>query len=100
MERALNCSHVLPDIVAGVLLHDCSEPGVRGALCTLTLLFTSLGVFAMYLLGSLVSWRYAALISLSVPIASMLLVLLVTFHTSFHSTLHLEPFGISFFFLR
>ncbi|XP_022130999.2 facilitated trehalose transporter Tret1 [Pieris rapae] len=56
---------------------EISEPTVRGALCTLTLLFTSIGIFVMYLLGTLVTWRYAALISLSIPFASMLLVLLV-----------------------
>ncbi|KAJ8711695.1 hypothetical protein PYW08_008649 [Mythimna loreyi] len=53
---------------------EISEPSIRGALCTITLLFVSIGVFAMYFLGSVVTWRVAALISIAVPITSMLLV--------------------------
>ncbi|XP_038207397.1 facilitated trehalose transporter Tret1-like [Zerene cesonia] len=56
---------------------EISEPSVRGAFCSITLLFTSLGVFAMYFLGTVVTWRYAALISIGIPVSSMLLVLLV-----------------------
>ncbi|CAH2054603.1 unnamed protein product, partial [Iphiclides podalirius] len=56
---------------------EISEPSVRGALCTVTQLFTSIGIFAMYFLGTVVDWRGAALISLVVPISSMAFVFLV-----------------------
>ncbi|XP_013139503.1 PREDICTED: facilitated trehalose transporter Tret1-like isoform X1 [Papilio polytes] len=56
---------------------EISEPSVRGALCTLTQLFTSIGVFVMYFLGTVVDWRRAALISLVVPVSSMAFVFLV-----------------------
>ncbi|XP_053615234.1 facilitated trehalose transporter Tret1-like isoform X5 [Plodia interpunctella] len=56
---------------------EITEPTTRGALCTLTQLFTSAGVLLMYFLGTVVHWRTAALICLSAPIASMLCVLLV-----------------------
>ncbi|CAK1545673.1 unnamed protein product [Leptosia nina] len=56
---------------------EISEPTMRGALCTLTLLFTAIGTFVMYFLGTVVTWRFAALICLSIPFCSMLLVLLV-----------------------
>ncbi|XP_050680042.1 facilitated trehalose transporter Tret1-like isoform X2 [Leptidea sinapis] len=56
---------------------EISEPSIRGSLCTLTQVFTSIGIFVIYFLGTVVSWRYAALICLAAPISSMLLVLLV-----------------------
>ncbi|XP_013186214.2 facilitated trehalose transporter Tret1 [Amyelois transitella] len=56
---------------------EITEPNTRGALCTLTQLFTSAGVLLMYFLGTVVHWRTAALICMSAPIASMICVLLV-----------------------
>ncbi|CAK1593808.1 unnamed protein product [Parnassius mnemosyne] len=56
---------------------EISEPSVRGTLCTVTQLFNSIGVFAMYFLGTVVNWRNAALISLIVPISSMAFAFLV-----------------------
>ncbi|CAH2054601.1 unnamed protein product, partial [Iphiclides podalirius] len=56
---------------------EISEPSIRGSLSTFTQLFLSFGTFGMYLLGAIVDWRHAALISLVVPISSMALVLLV-----------------------
>lgn len=55
---------------------EISEPSVRGALCTVTQLFLSIGIFAMYFLGSVVTWRIAAIVSISIPFTSMLLVLI------------------------
>ncbi|XP_022815553.1 facilitated trehalose transporter Tret1-like [Spodoptera litura] len=55
---------------------EISEPSVRGALCTVTQLFLSIGVFAMYFLGSVVTWRVAAIVCISIPFTSMLLVLI------------------------
>ncbi|KAI5645797.1 sugar transporter domain-containing protein [Phthorimaea operculella] len=66
---------------------EISEPSIRGALCTLTQVFTSVGMFAMYFLGTVVSWRTAALVCLSAPLASMLLVLLVGTPCSMYSWL-------------
>ncbi|XP_037300888.1 facilitated trehalose transporter Tret1-like, partial [Manduca sexta] len=56
---------------------EISEPSIRGALCTVTQLFTSIGVLLMYYLGTVVSWRTASLICLAAPLASMLLILFV-----------------------
>ncbi|XP_075984583.1 facilitated trehalose transporter Tret1-like [Anticarsia gemmatalis] len=53
------------------------EPSVRGAICTVTQLFLSIGMSAMYMLGAATSWRMAALLSLSVPIVTMLMALFV-----------------------
>nr|XP_049693679.1 facilitated trehalose transporter Tret1-2 homolog [Helicoverpa armigera] len=55
---------------------EISEPSVRGALCTVTQLFLSIGIFAMYFLGSVVTWRVAAIICISIPFTSMLLVVI------------------------
>ncbi|KOB65398.1 Sugar transporter [Operophtera brumata] len=57
---------------------EISEPSIRGALCTVTQLFSSVGMFVIYFLGTVVSWRQAALICLAAPISSMLLVLLTS----------------------
>ncbi|XP_028041478.1 facilitated trehalose transporter Tret1-like [Bombyx mandarina] len=56
---------------------EISEPTMRGALCTVTQIFTSIGILVMYFLGTIVDWRQAAIICLGVPLLSMLLVLLV-----------------------
>ncbi|XP_049886139.1 facilitated trehalose transporter Tret1-like [Pectinophora gossypiella] len=56
---------------------EISEPSTRGALCTLTQLFTSIGVFVMYFLGTVTTWRVAALSCLVAPLGSMILCLLV-----------------------
>lgn len=56
---------------------EVSDPMLRGTLTTLTNCFTSIGMFVAYLLGTVVPWRQAALLSLTVPIATMLLVLMV-----------------------
>ncbi|XP_011551730.2 facilitated trehalose transporter Tret1 [Plutella xylostella] len=56
---------------------EVSDPSVRGILTTLTNCFTSTGVFLAYLLGTVLPWRSAALVSLAVPLTSMALVTLV-----------------------
>nr|XP_032522293.1 facilitated trehalose transporter Tret1-like isoform X1 [Danaus plexippus plexippus]XP_032522295.1 facilitated trehalose transporter Tret1-like isoform X2 [Danaus plexippus plexippus] len=56
---------------------EVSDASLRGTLTTLTNGFTSAGMFMAYLLGTVVSWREAALVSLTVPLATMLLVLFV-----------------------
>ncbi|KAL0819140.1 hypothetical protein ABMA28_008399 [Loxostege sticticalis] len=56
---------------------EVSDPSVRGILTTMTNGFTSTGMFMAYLLGTVLHWRQAALVALTVPIATMLLVLFV-----------------------
>ncbi|XP_072933464.1 facilitated trehalose transporter Tret1-like [Epargyreus clarus] len=56
---------------------EVSEPSIRGILTTLTNSFTSTGMFLAYLLGTVLPWRQAALVSLTVPVATMVLVLFV-----------------------
>ncbi|CAH0596285.1 unnamed protein product [Chrysodeixis includens] len=56
---------------------EISDPSVRGILTTLTNGFTSTGMFIAYLLGTVLPWRQAALVALTVPLATMLLVLFV-----------------------
>ncbi|XP_059058786.1 facilitated trehalose transporter Tret1-like [Achroia grisella] len=56
---------------------EVTEPSIRGALCTFTQMFTSVGTLVMYFLGKVVTWRQAALIAIAPPIVSMLLILLV-----------------------
>ncbi|KAI8437664.1 hypothetical protein MSG28_011914 [Choristoneura fumiferana] len=56
---------------------EVSDSSVRGVLTTLTNSFTSAGMFLAYLLGTVLPWRQAALVSLSVPLATMLVVLFV-----------------------
>ncbi|KAM3956446.1 facilitated trehalose transporter Tret1 [Aphomia sociella] len=56
---------------------EITEPSTRGALCTVTQMFTSVGVLVMYILGKYVTWRQAAIICISAPLASMLCILLV-----------------------
>ncbi|CAG9793502.1 unnamed protein product [Diatraea saccharalis] len=56
---------------------EITEPSIRGALCTVTQFFTSIGVMLMYFLGTIVNWRKAALVSIAAPVASMLFILLV-----------------------
>ncbi|XP_049886134.1 facilitated trehalose transporter Tret1-like isoform X2 [Pectinophora gossypiella] len=56
---------------------EVSEPSVRGILTTLTNGFTSTGMFLAYLLGTVLPWRQAALVSLTVPVATMVLVMFV-----------------------
>ncbi|XP_013165963.1 PREDICTED: facilitated trehalose transporter Tret1-like [Papilio xuthus] len=56
---------------------EVTDPSIRGCLTTLTNGFTSAGMFVAYLLGTVLPWRQAALVSLSVPLATMALVLLV-----------------------
>lgn len=55
-----------------------SEPSIRGALCTVTQMFASIGVLVIYFLGTVVNWRLAALICLAAPLSSMLLILFVS----------------------
>ncbi|XP_052754097.1 facilitated trehalose transporter Tret1-like isoform X2 [Galleria mellonella] len=54
-----------------------TDPSLRGLLTTLTNGFTSAGIFVAYLLGTVLPWRQAALVALTVPLLTMLLVLLV-----------------------
>lgn len=56
---------------------EITEPSIRGALCTVTQLFTALGVLVMYYLGTVMDWRQAALICICAPLASMLFILTV-----------------------
>ncbi|XP_041983033.1 facilitated trehalose transporter Tret1-like [Aricia agestis] len=56
---------------------EITDPSVRGTLTTLTNCFTSAGMFIAYLLGTVLPWRQAALVSLAAPIATMALVLFV-----------------------
>ncbi|CAH2261871.1 facilitated trehalose transporter Tret1-like [Pararge aegeria] len=53
---------------------EISDPSIRGALCTVTQFFVSVGILIMFFLGTIVDWRSAALICLIAPIASMLMV--------------------------
>lgn len=55
-----------------------SEPSVRGALCTVTQMFTSVGMFIMFFLGTVVHWRTAALICVIAPVSSMFFSVLVS----------------------
>ncbi|XP_045779159.1 facilitated trehalose transporter Tret1-like [Maniola jurtina] len=54
---------------------EISDPSIRGALCTVTQFFASVGILLMYFLGTVVDWRNAALICLIAPIASMIMVI-------------------------
>ncbi|CAG4991364.1 unnamed protein product [Parnassius apollo] len=56
---------------------EVTDPSIRGFLTTLTNSFTSAGMFVTYLLGTVLPWRQAALVSLTIPVATMALVLLV-----------------------
>ncbi|XP_063375729.1 facilitated trehalose transporter Tret1-like [Cydia amplana] len=56
---------------------EVSDSSVRGILTTLTNSFTSTGMFLSYLLGTVLPWRLAALVSLAVPLTTMLVVLFV-----------------------
>ncbi|CAH1636007.1 unnamed protein product [Spodoptera littoralis] len=56
---------------------EISDPSVRGILTTLTNGFTSTGMFVAYLLGTVLPWRQAALVALTVPLTTMVLVLFV-----------------------
>ncbi|CAB3233584.1 unnamed protein product [Arctia plantaginis] len=56
---------------------EISDPSIRGILTTLTNGFTSTGMFAAYFLGAVLPWRQAALVALTVPLATMVLVLFV-----------------------
>ncbi|KAL4717200.1 hypothetical protein ACJJTC_017087 [Scirpophaga incertulas] len=55
---------------------EITEPTIRGALCTVAQFFTAIGVMLMYFLGTIVTWRQAALICLCAPVAAMLFILL------------------------
>ncbi|CAG9112660.1 unnamed protein product [Plutella xylostella] len=50
---------------------EISESSIRGALCTTTQVFTSVGILVMYFLGVVVPWRQAALVCLVAPVLSM-----------------------------
>ncbi|XP_047034896.1 facilitated trehalose transporter Tret1-like [Helicoverpa zea] len=56
---------------------EISDPSIRGILTTLTNGFTATGIFVAYLLGTVLPWRQAALVALTVPLATMVLVLFV-----------------------
>ncbi|CAH2261865.1 jg25446 [Pararge aegeria aegeria] len=56
---------------------EISDSSIRGLLTTLIYSFASLGVFFSYLLGTIMSWRQAALVSIAVPLATMALMLFV-----------------------
>ncbi|KAG6462357.1 hypothetical protein O3G_MSEX013211 [Manduca sexta] len=56
---------------------EITEPSIRGTLCTVTQLFLAIGILLMYFLGTVVTWRNAALIALAVPVTGMSLALLV-----------------------
>lgn len=56
---------------------EIAEPSIRGLLTSCASLSVSLGVFVTYFLGSVVYWRTAALICLSVPVATAIGILFV-----------------------
>ncbi|KAJ0172281.1 hypothetical protein K1T71_012254 [Dendrolimus kikuchii] len=56
---------------------EISEPSLRGALSTVTQLFFAIGTLNIYYLGTIVTWRTAALISLAAPILASLLSLFI-----------------------
>lgn len=56
---------------------EIAEPAIRGLLTSCASLSVTLGVFVTYYLGSTVYWRTAALICLSVPLATAIAILLV-----------------------
>ncbi|KAJ0172277.1 hypothetical protein K1T71_012250 [Dendrolimus kikuchii] len=56
---------------------EVSDSSIRGTLTTLTNLFTAMGIFIAYLLGTVLPWRQAALVALIIPVTTMLLVLFV-----------------------
>lgn len=56
---------------------EISDAKVRGILTTLTNAFTAMGIFSAYLLGTVLPWREAALVALTIPVTTMVLVLFV-----------------------
>lgn len=56
---------------------EIAEPAIRGLLTSCASLSVTLGVFVTYFLGSVVYWRTAALICLSVPVATAIAILFV-----------------------
>uniref|UniRef100_A0A1Y1M322 Major facilitator superfamily (MFS) profile domain-containing protein n=2 Tax=Photinus pyralis TaxID=7054 RepID=A0A1Y1M322_PHOPY len=62
-------------VKAPVLIYvaEVTEPRLRGLLASTTLLSTSIGIFLAFLIGSLLHWRIAALVSCTVPLISVCL---------------------------
>lgn len=56
---------------------EIAEPAIRGLLTSCASLSVTLGVFVTYFLGSVVYWRTAAIICLSVPVVTAIAILFV-----------------------
>ena len=54
-----------------------SHPTMRGILTGYCQIFVGLGFFFSYMLGSIFSWRNTALISLSIPIITLLAIITI-----------------------
>lgn len=56
-----------------------SEPSLRGILLAYSNTSGTLGIFIVYLLNTMMSWRMAALVCMFVPIVSLILLCFVSF---------------------
>lgn len=56
---------------------EISDPSIRGVLLALANIFVMAGIFTMYVLGSMTTWRQAALICLSLPIVTTVALMFV-----------------------
>lgn len=56
----------------------CSQKSIRGVLIALSGIAATLGLFIVFLLGSLIEWRNVALYCLNVPIITMIAVCFVS----------------------
>lgn len=54
-----------------------SEPSIRGMLIAMAGIAATLGLFLVFLLGSLTAWRNVALICFTVPVATLVAICLV-----------------------
>lgn len=54
-----------------------SEPSIRGFLSACAGISSSVGIFMVFLLGSLFSWRQVALICAIIPVTTMIAVFFV-----------------------
>lgn len=53
------------------------QPSVRGILLTITSMFNMIGIFAMFFLGSITTWRNAALVGLTIPLLTLVVLTFV-----------------------
>lgn len=58
-----------------------SEPSIRGILIAMAGIAATLGLFLVFLLGSLMAWRKVALICFTVPVATLVAICLVSIRT-------------------